>query len=353
MNNDELFSGMNIGNGDVKGLSSARRSVVKFAPISAPISEKRGLKARDEKPGVSLRVGGVMKVFGVKDVAAHGQREYVARLNARERYTSDTYFEMFEAMTIQLFPGQRGTPYPVAPQIALSVPVDVYNDADAMETIRKRLKGKHNLVDWYGCELRLEVWDRKLKILPEGAGAMYHYAFNADGEKRAGTNIGGTTLLIDIGYETTQALVFEGMKFQRDLARTFWRRGMGVVVRDIHEYAMSAVRGADVSRIDAAIRPLAGMKPGAKKEIEVAQGVRIDITEVYDAGIKRLADGAVQDILTAFPYSFTRVVLNGGTALHLDAHLREWFAGMKVATCPDADDSEVRGLLTMLTAGGR
>lgn len=340
------------GNGSCKGVSSERSELIQFAPVIAPITDKRALNAEDEKPGISLRLGDKLSdvlVFGVDDVFEHGKRTAIRRLNARERYTSPDYFSLLDVLYLQVFAAQRGKPDTITPTGILSVPIEQYNDEPVVDEIRATLAGKKVLADYEGCTLRLDIQPRRLVIIPESTGALTHWAYDPRTlTKRKNVNSAGTTLVIDIGYETTDTSLFEGLRFQRDRAFTIGRAGMGVVARAVQEYARRALRDADVSRIDAALTRVAGLKPGVKKTIEPSPGVYLDVTDVYDATVADIAIQIAQTTATNYTEAVSRIVLAGGGAYHMAEPLMSQFEGVAVEVVPDPDAANVYGGYTLL-----
>lgn len=352
--NGQYLYAFDAGNGACKGKSNQRADLIQFAPVIAPITDKRALKTEDEKPTISLQVDGKTLVFGVEDVFEHGKRTAIRRLNSAERYTSPDYFNLLEVLFLQVFAAQRGQPDYITPTGAINIPIRQFNMPEVGEEIKATLAGKHTLVDYEGCELRLEIDPRRLAIIPESTGALTHWAYDPSSlNRRKDVNTAGSTLVIDIGYETTDTSLYEGLKFQRDRAFTIPRAGMGIIARTIQEYARQVLRDADVSRIDAAMHVLAGMKMGAKKAIEPAPGVFLDVTEVYDSSIEEIALTIAQGVMTTYTESITRVLLAGGGAYHLADALASQFEGVEVQTVPDADAANVYGSFTLIQLQAR
>ena len=344
--NNMIYS-FDVGNGKCAALSSEIRDVVQFEPVIAPLSDKRALSKADEKPNFSLQMDGQTLVFGVEDVFQHGKRAAIRRLNASERYGSPDYFRLIDVLYLHAFAAQRGLGGEfIRPSGVVSVPVEVFNNAAAVATINDTLAGRHTLVDYDGCELRIEIVPERLKIQPESSGALMHWAYDETLKKRNSTS--GSTLVIDIGYETTHASLYEGMKYQRDRAVSIWRAGMGVVARQLADYARGAVRDVDVSRLDRGLRAVAGIKPGNAKCVEVAPGVQVDVTAAYDQALDELSAKIADDLTTHYRESVTRVVLAGGGAYHLLNHLQARLPWGDVHMVTDAELANVRGGYTAL-----
>ncbi len=135
-----------------------------------------------------------------------------------------------------------------------------------------------------------------------------YYAYDPGSlKKRPEADTTGTTLVIDIGYETTDLSLFEGLKFQRDRAESILRAGMGIITRSVHDYLDKATRATDVSRIDRALRDIAGKVPGTPKFIEPTPGVQIDVADIYDQEIDSLALRIAHEVLTRYPEAVSRV----------------------------------------------
>jgi len=342
-----LYS-MDAGNGAAKAVSSARAEIIKFAPLIAPVTDKKGLTPEDEKPAYSLKVDGKTFVYGVGDVFKHGRRKDMRRLNSQERYTSPDYFNILNVLYLQAFAVYRGNNDYIAPAGVICVPIAQYNNDDVTGEIRASLIGKHVLEDYEGCTLRLQIDGGNLFILPESAGAMTHYAFSPDSlRKRADGQTGGVTLVIDIGYLTTDVSVFEGMSYQRDLAFTISDAGMGIVANRLFEYCDKSVRGVDISRIDQAMQKLAGMKVGHRKELEPSPGVFIEVAAVYDDALAALSNRIADAIRTQYSGAPVRAILAGGGAYH-HRHTLPDMLPFNVILTPDADDANVLGGMTYL-----
>lgn len=336
------------GNGAAKTVSSARDEVIKFAPVLAPVTDKKALNPEDEKPTYSLKVDGKTYVYGIDDVFKHGKRNGMRRLNSVERYTSPDYFNILNVLYLQAFSAYRGNSDYIAPMGVISVPIQQYNHDDVTGEIRDTLIGKHVLEDYEGCTLRLQIDGGNLFILPESAGAMTHYAIDPETlRKRPDAPTAGTTLVIDIGYLTTDVSVFEGMAYQRDLAFTIQNAGMGQVANALYEYCNKSIRGVDISRIDQAMQKLAGMKMGHRKELEPTPGVFVDVGAVYDSEINVLANKIADGIRTQYPGTPVRALSAGGGAYHLKNSLPDMLP-FDVVIAPDADDANVLGGYTYL-----
>ena len=343
-----LLYSFDAGNGACKGVSSEVHQVIQFEPTIAPMTSRRGIQPGEEKPTYSLRVGDSVLVFGVDDVFAHGKRTAIRRLNSQERYTNADYFRLLDVLFLHTFSAYRGC-HPIAPTGVISVPVSVYNHLDVIDELRGTLVSQHELVDGEGRALQLDIQPKRLLIIPESYGALMHYAYDGGSlKKRPDVDMAGTTLVVDIGYETTDLSLFEGLKFQRDRAESLGRTGMGVIARTIQEFTEKTVRSADVSRLDRALREVAGKAPGAPKTIQAAPGVYVDVTEIYDAEIESLAARIAQEVLTRFPEAMSRVLLAGGGAYHLRRALRAQLSPLPVEVVPDADIANVLGGFTAL-----
>lgn len=338
-----MFS-FDVGNGTCKALSSELREVIQFEPVIAPLTDRRGIQSSEEKPTFSLKADAETLVFGTDDVAAHGKRTAARRLNSVERYTSPDYLNLFKVCLLHGFAAYRGQGDYLAPIGVLSVPVSVYNDRLIIERLRNLLVGKHELVDHDGCTLRIDLQPRRLLILPESYGALLHATYEPlTMTKRPEADTSGTTLVVDIGYESTDFALFEGLSFQRDRAESVMRAGMGVLARAVQEQVERSVRVVDLSRIDRALREVAGKVSGSPKTIEPSPGVFIEIGPLYDIEIDHLADRIAQETLTRFPEAISRILLAGGGAYHLGRALREKLAPLTVELAPNLDLANVYG----------
>lgn len=345
--NGALVYSFDVGNGKCAARSSDNRETVQFEPTIAPLTTKRGLEKSEEKPKFSLRVDGQTLVFGIDDVFEHGKRDAIRRLNSSERYTTPDYFSLIDVLFLHAFAGRRGQPEYISPTGIISVPVDVFNNEATLEEIRSTLIGKRILIDYDGCELRLDIKAERLAIQPESTGALMHWVFDPDTLKQRKSPT-GTTLVIDLGYETAHCSLYEGMRYQRDRALTIWRAGMGIVSRQVTDFIRSKVRDANVSRVDRGLRDAAGIAPNIAKQIEVAPGVYADVTEVYDAALDELAARISDEVTTNYREAVTRVLLAGGGAYHLLNHLRVRLPFEGVEIVPDAELANVLGSYSAL-----
>jgi hypothetical protein len=343
-----LLYSFDAGNGTCKGISSEVQTVIQFEPVVAPLTDRRGIQRHEERPTYSLRVNGQTLVFGVDDVFAHGKRTAIRRLNSQERYTHADYFHLLDVLYLHIFAAYRGRDI-ITPTGVIAVPVSVYNNGEIIDQMRNTLVGQHELIDGEGCALYLDIQARRLLILPESYGALMRYAYDPGSlKKRPEAETAGTTLVIDVGYETTDLSLFEGLKFQRDRAESVLRAGLGIVTRAVHDYLDKTTRATDVSRLDRALREIAGKAPGTPKTIEPAPGVLVDVTALYDAEIDSLAARIAQEVLTRYPEAVSRVLLAGGGAYHLQRALRAYLAPLPVEIAPDADVANVLGGFTAL-----
>lgn len=350
-----LLYSFDPGNGGAKGISTEieARGPISFEPVIAPLTDKAGLERKDEKPRFSLDEDGHTLVFGVDDVYSHGKRTAARRLNSMSRYTSADYFRLIDVLFLQAFASYRGHNEYIAPTGVISLPVSQFNDPQVVDSVRSSLIGERTLVDYDGCELRLNVEDKRLIIMPESYGALMHWIYDPKLlEIRSGLQFTGTTVVVDIGYETTDCSLFEGTKYQRDQALTIPRAGMGVVSRQIAEWAATAVKGADPSWIDKSMRRLAGLPIGAQKCIEVAQGRELDVTEIYDLAVEQTALKIMQAVETAYHESPTRFLLAGGGALHGQPHFVDMMSA-PIQVAPDAELANMLGAFTGLKLKAR
>jgi hypothetical protein len=343
-----LLYSFDAGNGTCKGISSEIHDVIQFEPVIAPLTDRRAIQRQEERLTYSLRVDDQTLVFGVDDVFAHGKRTAIRRLNSQERYTHTDYFRLLDVLYLHAFAACRGQEV-IAPTGVIAVPVSVYNNGEVIDQLRNTLVGQRELVDADGCTLRLDIQARRLLILPESYGALMHYAYDPGSlKKRPEAETAGTTLVIDVGYETTDLSLFEGLKFQRDRAESILRAGMGIVTRSVHDYLDKTTRATDVSRLDRALREIAGKAPGTPKTIEPAPGVLVDVAALYDAEIDSLAARIAQEVLTRYPEAVSRILLAGGGAYHLQRALRAYLAPLPVELATDADTANVLGGFTAL-----
>jgi len=344
-----MLYAFDAGNGLCKGLSGETKTLVEFEPVVAPMTDQRALIAKDEKPTFSLVSKGRAEVFGINDVFAHGKRTAIRRFNSQERYTSSDYFHMIDVLFMHTFAPLWNKETVVKPTGVINIPIGVYNNPPVVEEIRENLVGARTITDVAGNTLKLEIEPDRLLIVPESYGALMHYAYDAATlRKRTDIDMTGTTLVVDIGYETTDMSLFEGLHYQRDRTESEQRAGMGVISRALQNYIKRGVRNADVSRIDRAMQKVAGIPPGKLKEIEPIPGIVCDVTDIYDETVSDLAPRIAQEVLTRFPEAVNRVLLAGGGAYHLREALIEHLAPLQVVVVPNPELANVLGGFTML-----
>jgi hypothetical protein len=344
-----MLYAFDAGNGLCKGLSGETQKLVEFEPVVAPMTDQRALIAQAENPTYSLISKGRAEVFGIDDVFAHGKRTAIRRFNSQERYTSPDYYHMIDLLFLHCFPTYWKNTTPIRPTGVINLPIGVYNNPPVVDEIRDHLIGSRTLEDAAGNTLMIEVMPDRLLIVPESYGALMHYAYDESNlRRREDVDMSGSTLVVDIGYETTDMSLFEGLHYQRDRTESEQRAGMGVISRALQTYIRKGIRNADVSRIDRAMQKIAGLPAGQQKEIEPIPGIRVDVTDVYDETIADLAPRIAQEVLTRFPEAVSRVLLAGGGAYHLKEALVEHLAPVEVVVVPDPELANVLGGFTML-----
>lgn len=337
------------GNGACKAISSQSGGIVTFEPVITTLSDKRALAGDDSKPIHTLRVDAQTLVFGLDDCMNFGRRETIRRLNSMERYTSADYFRLLDVLFLKAFACERGNSDYIAPTGVISLPVSQYNNAATVAEVRDGLTGRREIRDGDGAALRLEIQNERLIVLPESAGAMMHWAQDFDTlARRDGVNTAGLNLVVDIGYETTDVSLFEGMRYQRDRAFSLGRMGTGVIVRRLQEALGMRLRQVDETSLDRALRELAGSKVGTRRTIEPSPGTVIEAGRLYDQEINALGNQIADRILTLYPETINRVLLAGGGAYHLARVLTDRLAPIHVEIVPNAENANVLGGYTSL-----
>jgi hypothetical protein len=256
---------------------------------------------------------------------------------------------MIDLLFMQCFPTYWKNTTAIRPTGVINLPMGVYNNPPVVDEIRENLIGVRTLEDAVGNTLMIEIMPDRLLIVPESYGALMHYAYDESTlRRREDIDMSGSTLVVDIGYETTDMSLFEGLHYQRDRTESEQRAGMGVISRALQTHIRKGIRNADVSRIDRAMQKIAGIPAGQKKEIEPIPGIRVDVTEAYDETVADLAPRIAQEVLTRFPEAVNRVLLAGGGAYHLKEALVEHLAPLEVVIVPDPELANVLGGFTML-----
>lgn len=343
-NASTIINSLDIGNGKARGVSNCG-DLVAFEPVIAPLTDKRGLATDEDVPQFALKVDRQTLVFGIEDVMKFGKVESQRRLNSMERYTDPDYFRMVYVTWLEMFRQFRGNSEPIVPSTILSVPISIYNKPETVHEIRESLIGRHKMTGYDDKPLLVDIQDKRLMILPESAGAMTHWAYDRSLKPRGAT--AGTTLVIDVGYETTDCSLFQGLAYQRERAYTIPRAGMGVVVRRVADALRKQLRSVNTSWLDRAIRSVAGVPIGQPKLVEVAPGKEVDIAPIYDPEIDNLSTYIANEVLTLYGEEFSRVLNGGGGEYHIKTMLAEKM-GMNVYGVPDAELANVFGGLTFL-----
>ena len=331
--------------------------VTQFEPCAAPITKKRGIEDGDEQPTYSLRhADKSLWVYGVTDVAAHGLRDSVVRFNSSERYTDPMYLDMLKVQWLHLFAKHRGDSAAIEPAGIISVPIALYNDQAATEAVKRSVLGEHQIEDAQGCTLRINITDKKLSVLPESVGALYHFAYDhRTGRPRdSQLDASGAVLVVDIGYLTTDYSLHVDMKYQRATSHTETTLGFWKVAQAVRD-ALKDTRGReiDISDIDAALRLISDIDIGAPKLIRYEQGTQIaDVQPVYDAEVRNLALAVRDALLNRYKQSISLVLLAGGGAYHVRKLLADMLK-MPVVIAPDAASANVLGGYTRLASSAR
>lgn len=346
---DDLLAALNIGNGSVQCMTNAARDIVQFEPVIAPMSHKRALEVKDEKPDYSLRVGDELLVFGANDVMMHGEQDLKRRRSSLDRYTAQDYFYMLAVLMLQGFASYRGKSAVLKPHSIITVPNSVYNDSDAIQVMEDILfTGRtENFVDYEGCELRVKFDRERVKIRPEAAFDLFHWAY-AGGNKMV-NSMAGAILIWDIGYFTAQSSVFIDGKYQRNMSHTFADLGFQAVVTRVRDWLEGhSKRAIDISWLDVQMRKIAGIAPGAQKTVEVAPGALVDIQPVYDLAIDNLVRAHLDAISTTYKQRLAKGMASGGGTYHMGRFLNEYLPVDNVYVMPDPEVAGVAGTYQVL-----
>ena len=263
-----MLYAFDAGNGLCKGLSGETKTLVEFEPVVAPMTDQRALIAKDEKPTFSLISKGRTEVFGIDDVFAHGKRTAIRRFNSQERYTSQDYFHMIDVLFHARASRPTGTKHAHQANGRNQHPDRrLQQRANCRRNPRQSDRYSVPSTTLPAIRSSVELEPDRLLIVPESYGALMHYAYDAGTlRKRDKLDMSGTTLVVDIGYETTDMSLFEGLHYQRDRTESEPRAGMGVISRALQNYIRRGVRNADVSRIDRAMQKIAGIPAGEPRK---------------------------------------------------------------------------------------
>lgn len=346
-----LLGAIDAGNGKSAAISSAIKNATQnpvwFEPVFTPLTTQMGIN--DARPTLSLRVDEQDYVFGVDDVYAHGQRNKIRRPNNEERYGGPDYLMLVKVLLLQMFAGYRGKER-IKPTLILSVPIEQYNNVKVMQGLRDSLCSITAIEDMEGCTLRLAIEPKKIQIIPESAGALSHYAFDERSlNPRRGSSTTGLTAVVDIGFLTTNISLFEGAAYQKDRAFTVPRGGFNVVVKDIQRNVKPNGREIEISRLDRALRAVAGIAPKKEKKIDLGGNDRHPVERYYDLAVESLAALICEAMFNGINENITRVLLGGGGVYHLERPIRDRLPDtVEVVTVPTPEFGNVLGAYTIL-----
>lgn len=350
--NAKLFSG-DIGAGTILCLSSMYRKIISLEPMVAPMTKKRNLEFDDEdkKPRFTLvDPDGQVLVFGVQDVFNHGQTRHRRRLSSLDRFLTPDYHRFFDLILFHSFKQFAGNNDPIQPTGIISVPVTTYDDKGIVNDLKDSIVGLHAITDMDGATLLVDILPERFTIVTEGYGAKRHRDYDpVTLQRREDVDTAGSTIVVDIGYETVNTALFVGSKYIPDSGDTLVRGGFGVVVRAVHNWISTQLKGVDVSRVDVALRAIAGVPLGQPKFITIADGVRVDVQPIYDLEILSFSDRIVQWVATGFAdTAASRVLISGGTVYHVSPYITEDNIGWSVELAPNPEVANPLGVMTRL-----
>jgi hypothetical protein len=118
---------------------------------------------------------------------------------------------------------------------------------------------------------------------------------------------------------------------------------MGIIAREIADQL-----GEDVSRVDEALKAVAGLPLGVQKLITLPSG-QYEISAVYDALVFDVTSRIVRETRTAYELDKPqRVLIAGGGVYHLRAALADMFTPWHVVIAPEPERANVLGTYTFL-----
>lgn len=345
--------------------------VVQFEPCSTPVSKKRGLKEKEDKPTYTLRHDdNRVFVYGLRDCQVHGDSSLPRRLNSFDRYNAnEDYLNQLKVEWLHLFASYRGQGDPLQPTGVLSVPVAIYNYRDETtgeNTILNNMtamltrqtedhpKGHyHTMEDVDGCSLKVRILPKRIRFLPESTGALYHFAHDHTTlTARPNVDVSGNVVVGDIGFLTTDFTKYINMVYQREEAYTEGSLGMSRIVYAIRTVLEQSGHTVDISEIDAGLRLIAGSELGSPKFIMINGAYPVDISSIYDPMIADLVHAFCDAFRNLYKTKIRLLVLAGGGAYHL-AKLIAAELKIPVVVCPNPAVANVLGGMTYLRIEAR
>lgn len=201
-------------------------------------------KAYDDLPfDHMIGLDGQWWVFGEKayTYAPRSIEDYPA-IN---RYWSVWYQRMFGYVLHRAY-GLRLGDGPFYPEVVLSIPARLYSNDGLVQKVKDNLARPYVIKTTLGTELQAEMMADNLRIIPEGAGSYLSAAITNPALGR------GTWYVIDVGYLTTDIVVFMDGDYVPDLATSSDQAGLRTVAHAIQRF-IAAQTSVDLpeSAIDA------------------------------------------------------------------------------------------------------
>jgi hypothetical protein len=287
----------------------------------------------------AIHFDGAWRVFGE---AAATHTNTIEEFATTGRYVSDWYKRMF-AFGLHRAYGLRVGESPFYPKVIASVPAQQYANNDRVDQIRSNLVGVYCIGDTQGNQLQVEVTGQNLIIIPEGAGTYYYMIKKGDQQGKSSYG-SGVWAVLDIGYLTSDVVMFRKGDYMEDKAASEASLGMRGISTKIAKY-IHGKGGPD-------LRPDHYDIQLGCDSVRVS-GTNYDISVVRDRAVAALGEQLGRFIeRTTDNENLDGILLTGGGAERLAPHIKiDSLRKPYMQVVPNARRANVLGAYLMLTEG--
>lgn len=250
-----------------------------------------------------LKFGETWYVFGEKayTYAPRNLEDYPAK----NRYTSPWYKRLFTYALHRAYGLRVPTDETMSPRVILSVPASLYSNEPIVQNIRRNLIGSHEIHTTFDTCLKVEIVPDDLVVIPEGAGSFIAAASVEGG----GALNHGLWFVLDVGYLTTDLIVFRDGEYVPDFAMSDDAAGISEVAKTVARH-VAGVTGVDLDPVD--------IDPQLQCESIIVNSLTVPIKEVRDMGLMALGERIGRLVLQASAgQNVTGVLLTGGGTDHV------------------------------------
>jgi len=291
-----------------------------------------------EPIGEEINDGGISKYAAIDDLSIiyQGKRYYIGNkairetANARLTFKADKTNDISDTVKYLTVLGYALSPSAEA-VVVTGLPVDEYNDLK--DTLRINMEGRFDYV--YRNQKRMNPTVSKVIVIPQGAGAYYHYILDDDGNINTKNNIiNRKATVVDMGSRTTNVVtMFKGRYISKESFTVF----KGVI--NIH----NNVRKLIYQKYGISFRP-ADMDQIVRQGYFMTSGKSEHIQEIIEEASALVVDDIVSEIRLHIPDH--RLIDNflltgGGTALMATHVQREY--GDHVVVLENAEYNNAHG----------